>query len=116
MKNVLLIGLGVVGLAFGAREVVQFCCAVPSRAAEQTAQGVTSVFKVEGMTCSGCEASVRMAVGRLEGVREVQASYPKGEAAVIYDPDTVTAEQISQAIEKLGYTAEFITTEQPAGK
>lgn len=68
---------------------------------------VTSTFKVEGMTCGGCEVGVRMNVKKLDGVASVEASYDEGHAKVTYDPDRVTPEMIVEAIEKLGYTAEL---------
>ncbi len=69
---------------------------------------VTSAFAVEGMTCGGCEAGVRLAVGKLEGVETVEASYEENRAEVTYDPAQVTPERIIAAIQELGYTAELI--------
>ncbi len=68
---------------------------------------VTSTFKIEGMTCGGCEVGVRMSVKKLDGVSKVEASYEEGRAKVTYDPEKVTPESIVEAIEKLGYTAEL---------
>jgi len=85
---------------------------------EQTpaeAMAVTSTFKVEGMTCGGCEAGVRMAVKKLDGVERVEASYKEGRAVVTYDPHEVAPDGIVAAIEKLGYQAELIETKEPAG-
>jgi copper ion binding protein len=77
---------------------------------------VTSEFRVEGMTCGGCEASVKMTVGRLDGVRSVEASHEEKRATVTYDETRVTPETIVQAIEKLGYTAELVETKPSAKK
>jgi copper ion binding protein len=71
----------------------------------------TSVFKVEGMTCGGCEAGVRLSVTKLDGVEKVEASYEKGRATVTYDAAKVTPEEIVAAIEGLGYKA---VLEKPA--
>ncbi|MEQ8878424.1 MAG: mercuric transport protein MerTP [Cyclobacteriaceae bacterium] len=60
-------------------------------------------FKVEGMTCSGCEAHVTNAVGILEGVREVKASYDDGSALVQYDPEQINESEIVAAINNTGY-------------
>lgn len=75
---------------------------------------VTSTFKVEGMTCGGCEVGVRMNVKKLDGVADVEASYEEGQAEVTYDPDKVTPEEIVEAIEKLGYTAKLEESEETA--
>jgi copper chaperone CopZ len=82
------------------------------RAEEQkpTAPSVTSVFKVEGMTCGGCEAGVKMTVKRLDGVQAVEASHTEKRATVTYDAEKVTPQAIVEAIEKLGYTAELVET------
>lgn len=67
----------------------------------------TAVFQVKGMTCSGCEGGVRMAVKKLDGVVKVEASYKEGTARVVYDPRKVKPEEIRKAIEKLGYQAQL---------
>lgn len=79
-----------------------------SSAAGGDSQTVTSTFKVEGMTCGGCELGVKLKVRKLEGVVSVDASYEKGEAEVVYHPETVTPDEIAAAIEELGYTAELL--------
>ncbi|MEZ5332819.1 MAG: cation transporter [Thermoanaerobaculia bacterium] len=71
------------------------------------AQATTSTFDVEGMTCGGCEAGVKLKVKKLDGVTSVEASYDDGTAVVTYDPDKVTPEQIIAAIQELSYDAEL---------
>ena len=66
----------------------------------------TTVFNVEGMTCGGCEASVKMVVKKLDGVEKVTASHKEGRATVTYDSSEVSTVDIKAAIEKLGYRAE----------
>lgn len=68
---------------------------------------VTAVFEVEGMTCGGCEAAVKLSVKKLDGIKKVEASYKEGTAVVQFDPSQVSAEEIEKAIEKLGYSAEL---------
>ena len=70
-------------------------------------EGVTATFKVQGMTCGGCEVGVKRVVKKLDGVVQVKASHKKGTAEVTYEPEKVTTEQIVEAIETLGYTAEL---------
>lgn len=71
--------------------------------ASGSAAAVTSVFKVEGMTCGGCEAGVRLQIKKLDGVEKVEASFDRGRAEVTYDPEKVTPEEIVTAIARLGY-------------
>lgn len=75
----------------------------------QTADLKTATFSVDGMTCGGCEAGVKMAVKKLDGVHEVEASYENGRASVKFEPDKVNSEQIKLAIEELGYKARLET-------
>lgn len=70
---------------------------------EKEANTNLAVFRIEGMTCAGCEAHIRNAVGQLEGVNKVQASYVDSNAIVNYDPDKVAIEKIEDAINKTGY-------------
>lgn len=79
-------------------------------ASEDVSGTVSSTFKVEGMTCGGCEAGVRMKVKKLDGVESVEASYKEGIATVVYHPDKITPERIIAAIEELGYSAELQVT------
>jgi copper chaperone CopZ len=84
-------------------------------AAEERAATVTSLFKVEGMTCGGCEAAVERKVKKLDGVAAVEASHEEGRARVTYDPKRVTPQRIVAAIEELGYSAELIAARGAGG-
>ncbi len=78
------------------------------------AETVTSTFHVTGMTCGGCEFGVRHVVKKLDGVAEVEASYKEERVVVTYQPEKVKPEQIIQAIESLGYSAEPQEEEEDA--
>jgi len=62
-----------------------------------------TTIAIEGMSCGHCVAAVRNALQAVDGVevREVQV----GSARVAYDPATVKADRITQAIEDEGYAA-----------
>ena len=82
-------------------------------AGDESQEGtVTSVFEVEGMTCGGCEAGLRLTVKKLEGVEEVKPSHEDSNVTVTYDPAKVTTDKIQAAIEKLGYKAKLQETEK----
>src|SRR5258708_38552569 len=85
-------------------------------AEEKTAATVTSLFKVEGMTCGGCEAGVRMKVKKLAGVEKVEASYETKRARVSYDPKLVTPQRIIAAINDPGYSPALITANTTAAR
>ncbi|MDR7595012.1 MAG: cation-translocating P-type ATPase [Armatimonadota bacterium] len=60
-------------------------------------------LKLGGMHCSLCVESVRKAVLRLPGVRSVHVSIAHEEALVEYEPDRLSAEAISRALEDIGF-------------
>lgn len=82
--------------------------AVAPAAAEVPAGYVKAEFAVDGMTCGGCALATKMALRRLEGVIDADASFDEatgaGRAWAVYDPARVTREQLSSAIRGLGYT------------
>jgi len=68
-----------------------------------------AVFKIEGMTCEGCSATVATAIQSVSKVQAVEVSYDKGEAVVgteICCP--VPKEEILAALSKAGYPGTFI--------
>ena len=66
-------------------------------------------MKVTGMTCSGCEAAVKLAAKQIDGVKDAKASYAKGTAEVSYDPTKTAPDAIAKAIaQKTGYKAEVV--------
>jgi copper chaperone CopZ len=65
---------------------------------------VQTVFTVEGMHCDGCSTAIVGALKRFDGVVEASADHEKGEAVAVYRPRKASAEDLKQAIEKLGYT------------
>tara|TARA_R110002124_G_scaffold283427_1_gene459408 strand:- start:5469 stop:6080 length:612 start_codon:yes stop_codon:yes gene_type:complete len=70
----------------------------------QESQVQTITLDIEGMTCTGCEASVENAAGGVDGVLEAEASYDTGKATVKYDQSKTDRETIVAAINKTGFT------------
>ena len=64
-----------------------------------------TTLKVEGMTCGGCVAAVKVQLKRSEGVTAYDVSLEKGEAEVSYDPAKTTPEKIAESVSKTGFTA-----------
>ena len=113
---------GVSILAFAGELVAgPSCCAIDAMA-NQKAQAAKSregtspsertvVFRVDGMTCGGCAAGVEGSLGDLAGVKEVMVSYEDSRAILTIQEEKVTTEELQTAIEKTGYKAAFIPTE-----
>lgn len=60
-------------------------------------------LKLDGMHCDGCAATIQALLERNGGVRKAAVSFKEGEARVLYDPGSVTEEQLTAAIEKGGF-------------
>ena len=60
-------------------------------------------FNVEDITCGGCEKSIRNALLKRAGVKEVNASHETGIVAIDYDDSTIQQDQLKQAIEDAGF-------------
>ena len=61
------------------------------------------------MSCATCSGTIEEAVGKLDGVREVDANFATDEAMVEYDSDRVSLAEIYAAIEEAGYDPERAT-------
>lgn len=61
-------------------------------------------FKIEGMTCSGCEAPIKNEIFRQSGVQLATVSYLDGNAVITYDSTHTDSERLASAISKIGYT------------
>ena len=68
-----------------------------------TFQVQTVSFQIEGMTCSGCEAHVKHAAAKVDGVIETVASHADGTAKVEFDASKTNKEDIIAAIKTTGY-------------
>jgi copper chaperone len=63
---------------------------------------MASTLKVKGMTCQHCVMSVKKALGKLEGIQNVDVDLQKGE--VRFDNTKgVASDVVKKAIEEAGY-------------
>lgn len=58
---------------------------------------------INGMTCTGCENTIKSGVSELQGVVSVEASYVDGKTFVKADTNIVTLSKISETIASRGY-------------
>lgn len=70
------------------------------------ANNIKEVFKVHGMSCTGCEAVVEKALLGLDGVEKANASFAKNQVAVAYDPKLINFGKMRAALKKSGYSIE----------
>ncbi len=59
-------------------------------------------LNVEGMTCNHCKATVEKFVGKLEGVKTVNAT--PADNSVVIEGDNINIDLVKETITKLGYT------------
>jgi len=60
-------------------------------------------LNVTGMSCGGCENTVRRAVSSVAGVADVTASHKDQRVTVTYDPRQADLDAIKRAIGHAGY-------------
>ena len=63
-------------------------------------------LKVNGMTCSGCVASVTRVLQEVDGVAKVEVSLDPAQATIDYEPGRVDPARLRSAIEDAGYEVE----------
>jgi Cu+-exporting ATPase len=72
------------------------------------------LLPISGMTCASCVKAVERAIGKLEGVNEVNVNLATEKAKIVYDSGKVRISQIKDAVSKAGYKALEIETEEQA--
>ncbi len=66
----------------------------------------SETFTVRGFHCSGCADNLSTALGNLEGVIRVGASFENGRVEVRFDTDRVSEQDIRDRIAASGFEAE----------
>ena len=62
-----------------------------------------AIINVKGMTCEGCETSIKTNVSKIPGVISVHASYSDEITAVEYDKTQTNSQEIEKVISETGY-------------
>jgi mercuric ion binding protein len=63
----------------------------------------TIILDVKNMTCEVCPITVKKALQKVPGVRNVTVDFDKKTARLIYDPDEATPETLIKATTDAGY-------------
>ena len=82
-----------------------------SRIDTTTAQQQTRVFSIENMTCAACPITVKKAMARVEGVKEVIVDFDAKTATAVFDPTIAKVEDIASASTDVGYPATPVESE-----
>ncbi len=75
---------------------------------EDVARDQFALIKIEGMHCHKCEAAIQRALAR-PGVREVEVDFASGQASVLFDRDSVSVNELMNAVNDAGYRASAFT-------
>jgi copper chaperone CopZ len=62
-----------------------------------------AIIRIEGMHSHQCEQAIQAALGRFEGVHEVETDFLSGQCSVLFDPTKAKIEDFTAAIEEAGY-------------
>jgi copper chaperone len=64
---------------------------------------IKAEFKVQGMTCGGCERSVQNALTSHKGVVAAKADRASGKVEVEFDPAQIQPDALAKAITAAGF-------------
>jgi copper chaperone len=70
-------------------------------------------LKVEGMTCGGCVAAVKVQLKKTDGVTAYEVSLEKGEADVTYDSARTDPGKIAESVSQSGFHATVKEAKEP---
>ena len=61
-------------------------------------------MKVKGMSCAACAARIEKGLNKMSGVSKAQVNLALEQATIEYDPETVSAPDLVEQVEQLGYS------------
>lgn len=67
------------------------------------AAGKTVTLSVPGMTCAACPITVKTALSRVSGVKQVVVHFSQRDAVVTYDDAQTNAKALTEATANAGY-------------
>lgn len=88
-----------------------FICLSVSDLSAATSYEATVKFSIENMTCATCPISVRKAMERVDGVKDVDVNFETKMATVVYDANLTSASDIGSASSDVGFPATELTEE-----
>ena len=75
---------------------------------EQQPSSKTVVVGIEGMTCNSCVKLIESTVGAVNGIVKITVSLDKKEAVIVYICNTLTDEDVKNAIEDTGFEVTYV--------
>lgn len=68
-------------------------------------QIATTILHIEGMTCDSCTNSIKTALNKMSGVKDVSVSLKGKKATVKHIPSEIKREEVRDAIDDIGFDA-----------
>ena len=75
---------------------------------EQQPSSKTVIVGIEGMTCNSCVQLIENTVGTVDGIVKITVSLDKKEAVIMYNCNTLTDEDVKNAIEDTGFEVTYL--------
>ncbi|HLS28715.1 MAG TPA: cation transporter [Opitutales bacterium] len=64
---------------------------------------ITKRFELQTLTCPSCIKAIESKLSSMNGVEEVKVMFNSSKVKTTFDENQVTADELKQTIEKLGY-------------
>ena len=64
---------------------------------------MVQIYKIDGMSCDGCARTVKIKLGKIDGVEEVTVDLDKQQATIV-SQSPVSSAQVQKALEHTTYT------------
>jgi Cu+-exporting ATPase len=74
-----------------------------NKAVVDSANFVSYLIDVHGMTCEGCENAISKGVESIDGIIEVSASHIDSSAFIVFDTTVANLDMIVAKIDEIGY-------------
>ena len=71
---------------------------------------MTTILKVDGMSCQNCVRHVREALQSVPNIDSVTVTLEKAEAIVKWKGENITENDLIKSLDAAGYPSEIITT------
>ena len=79
-----------------------------SKSTEVLASDKSVEIQCSGMTCTGCENTIKSKVKKVDGVKQVNADFNTNVVKASFDPAKTNTDAIKGAIESAGYKVESV--------
>ena len=91
--------------------LIGFSC--KNESVKSAKNGAVDIKRIEvsinGMTCTGCEQIIESNVGKLDGIKSIEAAYTLNKATIEFDAEKVDTGKIRTAITGSGYKVAAFT-------